>query len=75
MLPLTLSAGQTVQLVAQLEAAGLDAGGFTGGAATADAVLRFGGLPAGVSVTSCRAYALPVPARTTSWGSLKSTYR
>lgn len=37
---------------------------------------RFPGLPAGVTVTSCQGYPSPsVPARPTSWGRIKLTYR
>ncbi len=70
-LPLTMTPGTPVRLVMRLAASG----SFPGGYGVGDAVLRFQGLPKGMAVTSCQAYELPVPARTTSWGSLKSTYR
>jgi len=70
-LPLTLTAGQLVRLHAFVGAGG----GYPDGAAKADAILRFAGLPHCVSVTSCRVYNLPVPASRASWGALKATYR
>jgi hypothetical protein len=69
-LPLVLIAGQPIRLEAELLLTGFPAGNVT-----ANAVLRFAGLPQGVSVTSCRAYDLPVPAATATWGRLKATYR
>ncbi len=37
--------------------------------------IRFSGLPAGVSVVSCRGFDLAVPVRRASWGSVKVRYR
>jgi hypothetical protein len=71
-LPLTLVEGQPLRLRATVRA---DATNLDGALTSADAVLRFAGLPRGVSVTSCRAYDLPVPAATATWGRLKATYR
>jgi hypothetical protein len=41
------------------------------------AKLRFEGLPAGTSITSCKGYRQdqPVPALATSWGRVKAAYR
>lgn len=37
--------------------------------------LRFRGVPAGYTITSCNGYDLPVPTAATSWGRLKAHYR
>jgi len=50
-------------------------GNFPAGNSQATAVLRFSGLPPGVSVVSCQSYNVPVPAQAATWGRVKSVYR
>jgi hypothetical protein len=70
-LPLSLSSDNPVTLNFFLAAFG----DFPAGTSQATAVLRFSGLPAGVTVVSCQSYDLPVPAQPATWGRLKAVYR
>lgn len=70
--PLTKSVGEVFRLEAHL---GTWGGGPGVGSAHATASLRFRGLPAGYSIVSCHGYALTTPARSASWGGVKSLYR
>jgi hypothetical protein len=69
-LPLTIQAsiGQTFPLHYEVSASAGPSCAFT-----MSGQLSFSGLPAGVSVVSCRYLATPV--RATTWGRLRSTYR
>ena len=72
MTSLTKSVGEVFSLQADLSTGAVD---HATGMGHATATLRFRGLPAGYSVVSCQGYALPTPARSSSWGRLKAAYR
>ena len=72
-LPLTITAGTPVTIAFEL-AVFVPAGGNAGG--SGNGAIRFGGLPPGAQVVSCRGYTSgTTPARTTTWGSLKTHHR
>lgn len=72
-LPITITAGTPTTVEFEL-AVFVPAGGNAGGAGTG--AIRFTGLPAGAHVVSCQGYGtLATPARSATWGSLKTHYR
>jgi len=70
-LPLSMVPGQPVHVQFTLSVLG----DYPAGTAKANAVLRFAGLPPGISVVSCQSYDVPVPAQAATWGRVKSVYR
>jgi hypothetical protein len=72
-LPVTITAGSPLTIAFEL-AVFVPAGGNAGG--SGNGTIRFSGLPPGANVVSCQGFgSATTPARSTSWGRLKTHHR